>query len=445
MLNQVFKTNKSLLEKYSYQPDILGNKPKLNLCKSYELFEEAKEYISGGITGLRNPNFFIYGEYPVFLERGKGCYVWDVDHNRYIDYLAGFGPTTIGLSIDDIDAIAIERIKQGFCLSLTHKSQLQLVKMLKDIIPCMERTLLCKTGTDATVISVRLARAYTGKTRILTEGFHGWGDFSQYGEDGGVLEDVKKHTTNIPYGDYEQYEREVKRGNVAAIMITPYPAAPMSIVETDESFIRKIRNLCNRTGIVLIFDEIRTAFRFSLGGVSELINVKPDIMCIAKALANGYSIAAVGGKSEIFKVLQHSGSSNGTFISSTYYPNSLEMDAAMATIEFYIKNDVISNIKEKGFYFLNQLKEIITKNSAPIIMGTEPTMPSFMFNMDLMDEDMLYARTLTLYTYLIRSGILMHPFRQSYITYSHTYEDLKFTIQAIDEGINLVSEKYPWK
>jgi glutamate-1-semialdehyde aminotransferase len=439
-----FVINKELYSKYCNQPNVLGDKARLKLDKSYQLYEEAKNCVPGGVSGARSPMNFILGEYPVFIESGKGSHVWDVDGNEYIDFLAGYGPTTLGWAIPEIDAAAKKAIDNGSCFSLAHYSQIRLANKIKEYFKCAERVLLCKTGTDTTVAAVRMARAYTGKEKILTDGYHGWGDFSQYGEDGGVLRSTKESTVRIPYGDAETYEKELKKGNVAAVMITPYPAAPMCVAETDVEFLKKIRELTNLYDVPLLYDEIRTAFRFAMGGISELVGVEPDVVCIAKAFANGYSIAAIGGKAEILNTIAIGGKKNGTMISSTYFPNNLEMDVALKTIEFYEKNDVIGAIREKGEYYLNGIKAVIAKHDAPMVCYGEPAMPAFMFDINSMDEETLMARTMTLFTYMVRSGLIIQPFRQQYITYSHSKEDLDKALSALDKGLGVVRELYKW-
>lgn len=436
--------NSDLVAKYNTHPKELGGKKRLNLTKSFERFEEAKECLPGGLTGVRHPKAMIEGEYPVFIDRGKGSHMWDIDGNEYIDLLAGYGPTTIGMAIDEIDAAAIERIHKGINFSLSSDLQIDLANKIKKHFPYADRVFMCKTGTDATTIALRLARAYTGKEYVLTDGYHGWQDSFQYGDDAGVLDCVREKTKHIPFGDYEAYEDAVKEGNVACIMITPYMALPMRITEVNYEFVRKIRDLCTKNNIPLIFDEVRTAFRFALGGISEKIGVEPDIVAFAKAFANGYSIAAVAGKKELMENMIIWGKDGGTYISSTYFPNCLEMAAALKVIEFYEDHDVIGRIHESGKYLVEGMKKAAEETAAPVLFDEEPTMPSMMFDISKMTEDEYYARTITLYTYIVRCGIIIHPFRQIYVTYSLTKEDLDKVINAYREGLKIVKEKYPW-
>lgn len=436
--------NPELVAKYNTHPEELGGKKQLDQTKSFERYEESKKWLPGGLTGVRNPKAMIEGEYPIFIERGKGSHMWDVDGNEYIDLLAGYGPTTIGMAIDEIDQAAIERIAKGINFSLSSDIQIELAQKIKKHMPYAERSFFCKTGTDATTIALRLARAYTGKEYVLTDGYHGWQDSFQYGEDAGVLNCVREKTKHITFGDYEGYEAAVKEGNVACIMITPYMALPMRITKVDYDFVRKIRKLCDEYEIPLIFDEVRTAFRFSLGGCAELIGVEPDMTAFAKAFANGYSIAAVVGKAEYMENMIIWGKPGGTYISSTYFPNCLEMAVASKVIDFYEENDVIGKIHESGKYLVEGMKKAAEAVNAPVLFDEEPTMPSMMFDIGQMTEEEYYARTLTLYTYIVRCGILIHPFRQIYVTYSLTKEDLDRVIEAYTEGLKIVKEKYPW-
>lgn len=437
--------NPALVAKYNTHPEELGGKKRLNLTKSFELLAEAEKHLPGGLTSVRHPRAYIEGEYPVFLERGKGCHVWDVDGNEYIDLLAGYGPTTVGIAVDEIDEAAIAQIRKGVNFSPSTDIQIDLAKKLKKYFSYADRIFFCKTGTDATTLTVRLARAYTGKEYLLTDGFHGWADTFQYGGDKGVLDCVKEKTKQIPFGDYEGYEAAVKDGNVAAIMLTPYMALPMKITKVDIEFIRKIRALCTANDIPLIFDEVRTAFRFAMGGMAERIGVEPDLVAFAKAFANGYSISAAGGRKDLMDpMVIGGGHPGGTYISSTYFPNTLEMAVAMKVIDFYEEHDVIGKIHESGQYLIDGMKKAAAETEAPVVFDEEPTMPSMMFDIAQMTEEEYYARTFTLYTYMVRSGIIIHPFRQIYVMYSLTKEDLDKVIAAYTEGLRIVKETYPW-
>ena len=152
---------------------------KLNITKSLKYFEQAKKVVPGGVLGARKPGDFIEGEYPIFLESGKGAHLTDVDGNEYIDFLCGYGPIILGYREDEVDDAVISQIKdKGFCFTLTQRHQNTLAEKLTGIVPSSEMSIFLKTGSDATTASIRIARAYTGKLKVMRSGYHGWHDWS---------------------------------------------------------------------------------------------------------------------------------------------------------------------------------------------------------------------------------------------------------------------------
>lgn len=427
-------------------PEVLGGKKHLKLEKSKQELERAQSLIPGGICGSRQPVNFLNGEFPIYIAGGKNGHCWDLDGNEFIDFMAGFGPTTLGLAIPEIDEAVKAQIDNGFCFTIPQKAQNDLAEKMKEIVPCAERSVFCKTGTDATVIAVRIARAYTGNEIILTSGFHGWADFSQYEIDGGVLDCTRDHTVSIPYGDSEGYEREIKKGNIACIMISTVTAGPMLPVVCDKAFIKRMRELADEYSVPLIFDEIRTGFRYDLDGGMGKLGVIPDMACFSKAMGNGYAIAAVCGREEVMRPIANvlETGKNATFITSTYFTNSLEMAAALAVIDYYQKNDVINSLQKKGRYYNEALAKIIQKHEAPMKIIGDDGQPGFMFDKANMDLETFARRTITLSAYLIRSGILIHPWRQQYFMYTHTKADIDKSLQMLDEGLAVVRAMYPW-
>jgi len=413
---------------------------KLNTKNSKQQFAASQKYIPGGINGFKGPMHFVFGEYPIFLSHGLGSHVWDIDDNEYIDFMAAYGPVSIGYNEPEIDDAVINKIKSGFSFNLPQIEQNQLAEELTKIIPSAQQVLFAKTGTDAVNISIKLARAYTGKNRVLTDGYHGWCDFSMYDEDSGVLKSVSQHTSKIEYGDYESFEREAKKGDVAAILLTPYYHETYSSVYIDIEFIKKIRELSSSLDIPLIFDEVRTGFRVSLGGAQEQIGIVPDLSTFSKAIANGYAISAVtGGKK--YMMPAYTPLPKGTFTCSTSFLNSLEITAAIKTIEFYKKYDVQSELNKKGFFFMEEIDSIIKKYKIPLLNNGIPTMPSLVFDIDNMGEEKFKQCTVIFYTYLIRCGIFMSPTHQSYIMYRHDEKDIYKALEVIEKAVHLIKSK----
>ncbi|RLA79252.1 MAG: glutamate-1-semialdehyde 2,1-aminomutase, partial [Deltaproteobacteria bacterium] len=315
-----------------------------------ELFERAKGVIPGGVVGARHPRNFVEGEYPIFLESGKGGRVWDVDGNEYIDLMCGYGPISLGYREKEVDDAVIEMIREkGFCFSITPPYQPQLAEKLQEIIPCSERSIFTKTGSDAMTAAVRIARAYTGRVKVIRCGFHGWHDWCVEVK-GGIPKKLYEDVYEFRYNDLDQLEDLMKKhgDDVAAITLTPF-GHPLheKMQEPAPGFLEGVRELATKYGAVLIFDEIRTCFRLRLGGAQELYGVVPDLAVVGKGMANGYAIAAVTGRAEVMKGIAE----GEVFVSSTYFGNSDGYVAALKTIEIMERENVIQNIWEKGNRF----------------------------------------------------------------------------------------------
>lgn len=411
---------------------------KLTLDRTEALFEEAKSLIPGGVLGIRRPYNFVPGEFPVFFEEGKGSHVYDVDGNEYIDYLCAYGPIIIGNREEEIDNVVIEQIRdKGFCFSLTQRYQNELAKKMNEHIPCAEMSLFVTTGSDATTCAIRLSRSYTGKTKILRCGYHGWHDWCVEVK-GGVPEKLYEDVQRFPYNDLESLEKMLiaNENDTAAVIMTPlgHPLAD-DITEPQKGFLQGVKDLAKKHGAVLIFDEIRTGFRVSMGGAQKYYGVTPDLAVFGKAMANGYPIGAVTGKAEIMK----EGESN-VFISSTFFPNSLSYVAALKTIEILERDNILGQIWEKGTWFIDQVTFLCTKYKVGAKISGIPPMIFITFEKD---SGKIYKKRRTdFYTQLIRRGIFLQPFHHGYICARHSREDLQKTIKAIEESFQFLIAKY---
>jgi glutamate-1-semialdehyde aminotransferase len=395
-----------------------------------ELYKQAQELIPGGMTGIRRPYNFVPGEYPVFLAHAKGGRVTDVDGNEYIDMLCAYGPIILGHREAEVDDAAIHHIREmGFCLSLVHETQNTLVDRLRGLIPCCEMGLLVKTGSDATTSAVRIARAFTNKLKILRCGYHGWHDWCVESH-GGVPEKLYEDTHEFEYNDLEGLEALFKqhKGNVAAIIVTPvgHPLA-RPVQAPRPGFLEGVRELANKNESVLVFDEIRTGFRVALGGAQARYGVTPDLATIGKAMANGYPIAAVVGKKDIMKVVEKQ-----VFISSTFFPNSLEMAAALATINILEREKVCETLWSRGEALLARLGKIIDASGVDASLSGIPPMPYITFP-NKPDGSHKDIRT-KFYTELIRRGVFLQPYHHGYIAWRHTEKDFDQVAGAVAEA-----------
>ena len=416
---------------------------KLNLTKSLELFDEALKLIPGGVLGARKPTDFIQGEYPIFLEEGKGCRLIDVDGNEYIDFLCGYGPIILGYREEEVDNAVIDQIRnKGFCLDLTQPFQNALAKKIIELVPSAEMCAFLKTGSDATSASIRIARAHTGRIKVMRCGYHGWHEWCVEMK-GGIPEKLYEDVYEFHYNDLDQLEDLMKKhgDQTAAIIMTPF-GHPLhqKMQEPKPGFLEGVRALADKYGSVLIYDEVRTCFRMSLGGAQGYYGVTPDLSVLGKGMANGYAISVVAGRKDLMMT-----AASKLFISSTFFGNSLPYIAALKTIEILERDKVLDDIWAKGDRFLKKVQAVIDKypETGAELSGVAP----MFFITFKVGEDgnrqLRRERRQAFYTELIRKGFFFAPHHHAYICYRHTEEDLDKTVQAIDESLAYVRETYP--
>jgi len=416
----------------------MRNVEKLNIRRSLELFEQGKKLVPGGVLGARKPSDFIEGEYPIFLEYGKGCRLTDVDGNEYIDFLCGYGPIILGYREEEVDEAVTRQIKdKGFCFTLTQRYQNELAKKLSELVPCSEMSIFLKTGSDGTTASIRIARAYTNRIKVMRCGYHGWHDWCIEMK-GGIPEKFYEDVYEFRYNNLAQLEDLMAQygDQTAAIIMTPF-GHPLhqKMEEPKPGFLEGVRELANKYGAVLVFDEVRTCFRLRMGGAQELYRVTPDLTVLGKGMANGYAISVVTGKAEVMMT-----AAQKLFISSTFFPNSDGYVAALKTIEILERDKVLDKIWEKGGRFLKKVQDIINKyNVGAELSGVAP-MFFITFKKDKAETHR--ARRDDFYTQLIRRGIFFTPHHHGYICYRHTEQDLEITAKAIDEALAYLNEKY---
>jgi len=411
---------------------------KLNIAKSRKLFEEAIGLVPGGVLGARKPTDFIDGEYPIFLETGKGCRLTDVDGNEFIDFLCGYGPIILGYREEEVDEAVYKQIKdKGFCFTLTQKYQNLLAKKLTELVPSSELSIFLKTGSDATTASIRIARAYTSKLKVMRCGYHGWHDWCVEMK-GGVPSKLYEDVFEFQYNNLDQLEDLMAtHGNeTAAIIMTPFGHPNHQKMQIpNPGFLEGVRGIADRHGAVLIYDEIRTCFRLSMGGAQKLYGVTPDLTILGKAIANGYPISVVTGKKDAMMA-----AADKLFISSTFFPNSDAFVAALKTIEILERDNVLGNIWEKGERFLIKIKAVIEKHD----VGAELTgvAPMFYITFKKDETGAHKGKRTDFYTQLIRRGFFFSPYHHAYISFRHTEEDLDLTLSAIDESLAFIKAKY---
>lgn len=405
---------------------------KLTLDESNRVYKEAMELIPGGILGVLRPYNYIPKEYPIFFKTAKGGRVTDVDGNEYIDLMATFGAIVIGHAVDELDEAVIAEIRRGgFCTTLAQPVQNALARKLRELIPSCDKSILVKTGSDGTAAAIRIAREHTGRSKILRCGYHGWHDWSvdvKAGVPGGAYADV----VPFEYNDLDQVADLLKRhdNEVAAIITWPiHTPLGHPVAMPKPGYLEGLRALADQHGAVLIFDELRTAFRVDLGGAQRMLGVTPDMSVIGKGMANGYAIAAVVGTDAIMKK-----AGSKVFISSTYFQNSFAQVAALKSIEIMERDDVIGQLATRGRRWIERLTEVVAASGVNCTVSGEAWMPHFTFTEA---NDMLNMKTrFRFYTHLIRAKVFLSPFHHGFFIHQHTDEDLDFVIATVAEAMD---------
>jgi glutamate-1-semialdehyde aminotransferase len=391
---------------------------------SEALLERAREVIPGGIPGIRAPENFVPGAYPVFLAGGNGGHITDVDGNDFVDLLLGYGPIVLGHADRAVDEAAAAYARNGFCLNLPQPIILELAERLVALVPSAEQALFFKTGSDATTAAVRLARAHTGRDLILRCGYHGWHDWCLE-EDAGVPHGGKPTVLSFTYNAPDELEALLARhtGRVAGIVLTPIGHEfDEQIVPPSPGYLEAVRRLADDHEAVLIFDEVRTGFRVHAGGAQALYGITPDLTALGKAMANGYPITSLVGRTSVME------SAARTFISSTYFPNGMEMAAALATLKLLIDENVLDAIARTGQVLNDGLQQIVAECSLPVTLSPFPQMPFLHFCASL--EDGQTERRDRFYAELTSEGVFAHPRHHGFLCWRHDQRDVDRVLEA---------------
>jgi glutamate-1-semialdehyde aminotransferase len=386
--------------------------------ESLRLYERARAVVPGGVPGIRAPENFVEGDYPVFLAGGAGAYVTDVDGNEYLDMLLGYGPMLLGHACAEVDEAAARRQRAGFCLNLPQPELVDLAERLVGMVPCAEQALFFKTGSDATSAAIRLARTHTGRSVVLRCGYHGWHDWCLAG-DPGVPRAVTDTIVEFRYNDADQLRELLRRhaGRVAAVILTPVGHDFDAQIEPPaEGFLQAVRSLADEHEAILVFDEVRTGFRLAPGGAQQLYGITPDLTALGKAMSNGYPVSALVGRRGVMEAARR------TFISSTYFPNGLSMAAALATLEILERDDVPARVHRVGLELEAGLRALVNETGLPVTLSPYPQMPFLYFDRSLAENQ--DERRDRFYGFLASQGVFAHPRHHGFLSSRHGPEEL---------------------
>jgi len=330
---------------------------KRSLKRSNEYYARATKVIMDG-TQLysKGTKINVQGVSPIYLQRGKGCHVWDVDGTEYIDYGMAVGTLILGYGYPAVNNAIKKQLDEGTNFSLVHPKEVELAELLVEHIPCAEMMRFEKTGSSATTAAIRLARAYTGREKVIRGEYHGWHDWclANSTHNLGIPKVLQDYVFTGKYNDLESYKMLFEQhGESIAAVITEV----IEFEEPKDNFLPKLKELAHKYGALIIFDEVVTGFRFSLGGAQEYFNIVPDLATFGKGMSNGMPISAVTGRAEIFdKVHEH------IFISTTFGGECLSLAAAIANVTELHEKKVPDYLWDIGKKLKNDFNKLINEH-----------------------------------------------------------------------------------
>jgi len=400
-----------------------------DITQSDELYARAARIMHPVTQTLaKGPGQYIKGIAPKYLKRGKSAHVWDVDGNEYIDYMAGIGPISLGYAYDKVDQAIIEQLRDGITFSMMHELEVRLAELIHEIIPNAESIRISKTGADVCSAAVRVARAFTGRDKVLCCGYHGWHDWyiGTTSRDQGIPREVKDLTTPFEYNNLDSFKALLDE-DVACVIMEPFIFdAPK------DHFLHAVAALCKENGTLLIFDEMWTGFRIALGGAQEYFGITPDLAVYSKACANGMPIALLTGRRDVMERFEED-----VFFFTTFGGEALSMAAAIATIEEIREKNVPAYLAEKG----RQLKEGYNGIAREWGMDAYTNCSGYdcrtIVTFNASAGNPLELKSL-MQQELFKRGILWGGFHN--VMFSHTDEDVAYTLQAYRDVLPLVKE-----
>ena len=451
---------RSLIKDYDCNEDtswfeiikILNNNPKLVninskfkrnegafLDKSQKMWRRAKKVIPGGNMLLsKRPELFLPTKWPAYFSKSKGCEIWDLDNNKFIDMaLMGVGTNSLGYSHPEIDKAVLDNLKNGNLSSLNCPEEVLLAEKLIEMHPWAEMVRFARTGGEANAISIRIARAASGKDTVAICGYHGWHDWylatnleNEKGleehllkglEPNGVPKSLEGSIKSFTYNNLNQLKSIVSKYDLAAIKMEVERTVP-----PEKGFLEEVRKICDEKNIILIFDECTSGFRETYGGLHKKYNINPDIAIFGKALGNGYAITSVIGKKSIMEAAQT------TFISSTFWTERIGPTAALKTLEIMKREKSWVQISEKGKALRKIWKELADKNNLEIEIYGIKALSGFSFKNNNREYKTLITQE------MLKKGFLAST--SCYLSTSHNSNIFDLYANILDEVFLLISK-----
>ena len=427
----------------------------MDTARSSELFEEAQRYIPGGVNSPVRA-FKAVGGGPLFIDRGRGPYIWDVDGNKFIDYVGSWGPLILGHA-HPLVVQAIEKAAgRGTSFGATTEAEIELAKMIVDAVPSVEMVRLVSSGTEAVMSAIRLARGYTGRDKIVKfeGGYHGHSDsllakagsgVATFGipDSAGVPRTMTADTLVLPYNDIAAVRMlfESMGPEIACAVIEPV-AGNMGVVIPKPGYLADLRELTHKYGIVLIFDEVITGFRLSYGGAQELYGVIPDMTTLGKIIGGGLPLGAYGGRREIMEQVAPVGP---VYQAGTLSGNPVAVAAGIETLRILRDQNPYAELEAKTARLGDALASAAGQGGIDLQVNQIGSMMTAFFTQEAVD-DYATAKTSDTQRYaaffrgMLERGIYLAPsqFEAAFVSTAHTDEDISRTIEAARNALALI-------
>ncbi|OIO39844.1 MAG: glutamate-1-semialdehyde-2,1-aminomutase [Candidatus Omnitrophica bacterium CG1_02_49_10] len=418
--------------------------------KSKEYFRRAKRVIPGGVNSPVRA-FKAVGMDPLFIERAKGAYIYDVDGNKYIDYVLSWGPMILGHADRRVLKAVSGALKRGTTFGAPTKREIELAELISGIYPSIDKVRLTSSGTEAAMSAIRLARGYTGREKIVKfDGcYHGHSDgllvkagsgAATFGvpSSSGVNKSFARDTISLPFNDIEKAEEVLnKQGDrIACVIVEPIPAN-MGLIRPVDGFLKELRHITERKKIVLIFDEVITGFRAALGGAQELFGIKPDLTILGKIVGGGLPIGAFGGRKNIMDLLSPDGP---VYQAGTLSGNPVAVEAGINTIRILMKKGAYKKLESLGEMLESGINDIMDESREGIVFSRIGSMFTIFFTdkKEILDYNDVPKCDLKKYGRffrgMLRMGIYLAPsqFETNFISAKHTAGDIEDTVKSFE-------------
>ena len=418
--------------------------------KSEELYQEAQEYIVGGVNSPSRSYKAVGGGSPVFMEKAAGPYFWDVDGNRYIDYLAAYGPIITGHAHPHITKAITRAAENGTLYGTPTALEVQFAKMIREAIPSMEKIRFVNSGTEAVMTTIRVARAYTKRDKIIKFAgcYHGHSDLvlvaagsgpSTLGipDSAGIPQSIANEVITVPFNDIEAYKEALSKwgDSIAAVLVEPI-VGNFGIVMPKAGFLEEVNKVTHEAGALVIYDEVITAFRFTYGGAQNLLNVEPDMTALGKIIGGGLPIGAYGGRKEIMEQVAPLGPA---YQAGTMAGNPASISAGIACLEVLRAEGTYEYLDKLGKKLEEGIQLSARKYGIPISINRLGGALTIYFGVENVSnyeqaeqsDGKLFA---TFFKGMLQHGINLAPSKYEawFVTITHNEQDIEETLKAVD-------------